>query len=68
MVLNMIICTAFKMLGYLGPAVAIDFMVLKDLIVLFDGPFHLFDVWIEVIVPSKKAIFVSYTGIGDFAR
>ena len=43
-------------------------MVLENLVVLLNGPFHLFDIWIEVIVPSKQAIFVSYTGIGDFAR
>ena len=53
MVLNMIIRTTFQVFSDLGPAVAIDFVVLKDLVVLFDGPFHLFNVWIEVIVPSK---------------
>ena len=53
MILNVIIGTTFQVLCYLGPAVAIDLVVLKDLVVLFHGPFHLFDVWIEVIVPSK---------------
>ena len=53
MVLDVIIGPAFKVFCYLRPAVAIDLVVLKDLVVLFHGPFHLFDVWIEVIVPSK---------------
>ena len=64
----MIICSAFQMLSNLGPAVAINFMVLKDLIVLFDGPLHLLNVWIEVVVPSKQTIYVSFTDVGDFAR
>ena len=64
----MIICSAFQMLSYLGPTVAINFMVLKDLVILFDGPLHLLNVWVEVVVPSEQAIYISFAGIGDFAR
>ena len=42
--------------------------VYKDLIILFDGPLHLLNVRVEVVVPSKQAIYVSFTGVGDLAR
>ena len=54
MVLNMIICPAFQVLGDLRPAVAVDLMVLEDFVVFFGSPLHLLDVWIQVIVPSTS--------------
>ena len=63
MVLNMIIGSAFQVLRDLRPAIAVDFMVLKDLIVFFHGPFHLLNVRIEMIMPSKKAGYVSFSSL-----
>ena len=54
MVLNMIICPAFQVLGDLRPAVAVDLMVLEDFVVFFGSPLHLLDVWVQVIVPSTS--------------
>ena len=58
MVLNMIISSAFQVLGNLRPAVAVDPMVLEDFVVFFGRPLHLLDVRIQVIVPSTS-IYIS---------
>ena len=42
------------MLGNLGPAVAVDFVILEDLVIFLEGPFHLLDVWVEMIVPPGQ--------------
>ena len=53
-VLNMVVGSAFEVLGDLRPAVAVDFMVLEDLVVLLEGPLHLLDVRIEMVVPPEQ--------------
>ena len=58
MVLNMIISSAFQVLGNLRPAVTVDPMVLEDFVVFFRRPLHLLDVRIQVIVPSTS-IYIS---------
>ena len=58
MVLNMIISSAFQVLGNLRPAVTVDPMVLEDFVVFFCRPLHLLDVRIQVIVPSTS-IYIS---------
>ena len=52
MVLNMIICPAFQVLGDLRPPIAIDLMHRQDLLVLSWGPLHLLDIRVQMIVPS----------------
>ena len=54
MVLNMVVGSAFEVLGDLRPAVAVDLMVLKDLVVLFESPLHLLDIGVEMVVPSRQ--------------
>ena len=54
MVLDVIICAAGEVLGDLGPAVTIDFVELKNSLVFLVSPLNLFNVWIEMIVPSKN--------------
>ena len=69
MVLNMVIGAALQVLSNLRPAVAVDLVVLKDLIVLFEGPLHLFNVGIEVIVPSEQGkIRLGQLELAIFAR
>jgi len=54
MILNMVVGSALEVLGNLRPAVAVDLMVLEDLVVLLNSPLHLLDVRVEMVVPSRK--------------
>ena len=53
-VLNMIVGSTFQVFSNLGPAVPVDFVIFEDLVILLDGPFHLLDVWVEMIVPPEQ--------------
>ena len=55
MVLDVVVRTAGQVLGNLRPAVAVDLMELKDTLILLEGPLDLFNVWIEMIVPSDTS-------------
>ena len=54
MVLNMVVGSSLEVLGDLRPAVAVDLVVLEYLVVLFNGPLHLLDVRVEMVVPPIK--------------
>ena len=54
MVLNMVVGSAFEVLGDLRPAIAVDLVILEDLVVLLKSPLHLLDVWVEMVVPPSK--------------
>ena len=59
-VLNMVVGAAFQVLCDLRPAVAVDLMVLEDLVILLYGPLHLLNVWVQMIVPPKGKSYVSF--------
>ena len=54
MVLNMVVGSSLEVFGDLRPAVAVDLVVLENLVVLLNRPLHLLDVWVEMVVPSRK--------------
>ena len=62
----MVVSSAFEVLGDLRPAIAVDLMVLKNLVVFLHSPLHFLDVWIEVVVPSKFQFTSVIFLIGDF--
>ena len=54
MVLDVVVSPALEVLGDFRPPVAVDLVALKDFVVFLCGPLELLDVWVQVVVPSKK--------------
>lgn len=53
MVLNVVVCAAREVLGDLRPSISICLMELQDALVFGGRPLDLFDVGVEMIVPSE---------------
>ena len=53
MVLDVVIRAAGQLLSNLRPTIAKDLVQLEDELVFVRCPFDFFDVWIEMIVPSR---------------
>ena len=53
MVLDVVVRASGQLLSNLRPTIAKDLVQLKDKLVFMRRPLDLFDVWIEMIVPSK---------------
>ena len=55
-VFNVVVRSTRQVLSDFAPPITIDFMKLKDSLILLGCPFNLLNVWIKMIVPSKRQI------------
>lgn len=62
MVLYVVVCAPRKHLGDLRPLVTVLVVKLNDFLIFFFCPFVLFNVWVQVVVPSLSTLLSDPAG------
>ena len=69
MILDVIICTSFEMLGYFGPPITVLDVEVENFLVFFIRPFVLLNIRIQMVMPAFSALLSNSARqeLSDFA-